>query len=75
VFSATTEYVVEITWDDGTLGGSDNDISVEVFDDSGTSLAGPITANDSTFSTEGGIGFGSNGNSTANFYYDWYRLV
>lgn len=53
-YDANTHYSVEITWDDGTLGGSAGDLTVVVTDeDAGTEVT-TISANDTTYS-DGGI--------------------
>lgn len=51
----------EVTWDDGTLGGSDNDITVAVIDnsdDSTIATVGPV--NDATHAAATGVGFDGN---------------
>jgi len=65
-----------ITWDDGTLGGSNNDITYEMFDTSGSSL-GSITANDNEHASKSGIGFTSSGPSglSTNFFVDSVKIV
>lgn len=67
--SDATWYRLEITWDDGSLGGSDNDITVDVYDDTDTNIA-TVSANDSTHATNSGIGFrGQEGG----WFWDYYH--
>lgn len=63
----------DITWDDGTLGGSDNDITMESFDSNGSSI-GSITANNSTLANETGFGFVCQ-DTTDDIYYDAAQLI
>lgn len=68
-------YEVKITWDDGTLGGSDNDITVEISDFSDGSSIGTIgPVNDSSHATNEGIGFMANDNFSTHIWYDYYHL-
>jgi len=50
-------YEVVITWDDGTLGGSDNDITISIREGVGGNEVLSSTVNDSTFANVSGIGF------------------
>ena len=53
--SADTWYKIVITWDDGTLGGSDNDITVGVEEASGSALDS-LSVNDGTYPNQTGVG-------------------
>jgi hypothetical protein len=61
-FATGTWYRVRIIWDDGTLGGNDNDITVEVYDHgTGTTpaagtLVDSVATNDDTHATQTGWG-------------------
>lgn len=68
--SDDTWYRIEITWDDGSLGGSDNDITAEVYDHGASSLIATVTGNDSTHATNTGIGFRSN---DPDVFWDFYN--
>lgn len=59
-------YYFDVQWDDGsTFGGSDNDITPAVVDNSsGTTLAS-ATANDSTHATNSGLGLGAGSSLTS----------
>lgn len=71
--SADATGYLEITWDDGTLGGSNNDISVEYVE--GGSVNGSIPpTNDTTHASHSGVGLEANANSSADHYADWYHL-
>lgn len=63
---------VVITRDDGTLGGSDNDIVTELTPRSGGTTT-TLSINDSTFADQDGIGFGGQLNDTADLYFDFYH--
>jgi len=65
---ATGWFKNRVIWDDGTLGGSDNDITYEMYDTS-DNLLGSGTLNDSTFANESGIDLqhSSNGPSYIDF--------
>jgi len=69
--SADTWYRIEVVWDDGSLGGSDNDITMRVFDDSGTQQGDTLSANDSTHANEDGIGVIVNGGSSWTAWLDY----
>lgn len=72
-YSLDTWGTITITWDDGSLGGSDNDITLE-YDEGGSTIS-TISANDSAHATNEGIGFEfTSGRSNATFWADWYRL-
>jgi len=62
----------ELTWDDGTLGGSDDDFRWEMYDTSGSSL-GTITLNDSTFASNKGHGFWHSSNGPS--YIDAIKII
>lgn len=65
-----TWYRLEITWDDGSLGGADNDITVNVYEhDTDTNIA-TVSANDATHATNTGIGFRSNAGGV---FWDFYH--
>ena len=69
--SADTWYRIEVVWDDGTLGGADNDLTMRVFDASGTQQGSTLSANDSTHATEDGIGIIANGGSSWTAWIDY----
>lgn len=56
-WSADTWYRIEITWDDGTLGGADNDITADVYQMGSSTIEASVSANDSTHSGKDGVGF------------------
>lgn len=58
-------YRIHIEWDDGTLGGSDNDIRYALYDRYGVEI-GSSSVNDSTHATGSGLGFDGNVHTTAN---------
>lgn len=64
-----TWYRFEITWDDGSLGGVDNDITVDIYDDTETLIA-TVSGNDATHATNTGIGFRS---AEAGWFWDYYH--
>jgi hypothetical protein len=73
-FSTNEWFYAEIERDDGTLGGSDNDIRIDVYrssDDLNVTQAS-IDVNTSDGATEDGIGFATA--STANLHWDYYNL-
>lgn len=74
-WQANTTYTLQIQWDDGsTFGGSDGDMSAEVFDPDGNSI-GTNSGNDTTHNGSG-IGFRSNKPSTSDdLFYDFYRIT
>lgn len=57
-FSPTsgTWYELRVTWDDGTLGGADNDITVDYRDAAADSSLATLSGNDSTHATNTGVG-------------------
>lgn len=63
--SADTWIRNEITWDDGTLGGSDGDITY-LIENTGTGNTASVTTNNTLYSS-GGVGFGSDMDTTAYF--------
>jgi hypothetical protein len=69
--SADTWYRIELVWDDGTLGGSDNDITMRVFDDGGTQQGSTLSATDSTNATKDGIGIIARGGSSWTAWFDY----
>jgi hypothetical protein len=48
---------IKLTWDDGTLGGSDNDITVDIIDPSDGSTYGSVSANNSDHASQTGVGW------------------
>jgi len=69
---------LEITWDDGTLGGVDGDISLDVYSgatgsNDGT-LVGSLSANDTDGALQGNTGIGAytGGGTTSTFYLDYW---
>lgn len=71
--SADTTGTVTITWDDGTLGGADNDVTLE-YAEGGSTIA-TVSANDSDHSGSSGVGVVGNANDSADLFWDWYRLL
>jgi hypothetical protein len=68
---------VTVTWDDGTLGGADNDITVEYVDTTDGSTITTLSANDADHATATGIGFRRRNNATSSddcHFDDWYLL-
>jgi hypothetical protein len=74
--SVDTTATVRITWDDGTLGGSDNDITMQYFE-GGTQVGSDLTTNDPSHATNDGIGFvgAANDDPDEDLYWDNYRLT
>ena len=64
-------YEIEVVWDDGTLGGSDNDITFTLYDGAGGAVIAQATANDSTYSAENGVGFVGTNQASATVYFDY----
>lgn len=54
-FSTDTWYEVELTWDDGSLGGTEDDMTVSLADMSSDTGLGSATGNDSDYASEGGV--------------------
>lgn len=73
-FSANEWYRAEFTWDDGNLGGSDNDITVEFYNSSEDKI-GTVMDNDSTHSGNSGIGMWANSTTSDNMYWDGADLL
>jgi hypothetical protein len=72
-----TWYSLRVTWDDGTLGGSDNDITVTLVQapaGSATTLAtvGPI--NDATYAGNEGVGVWANNPDNVETRFDYYHI-
>jgi len=65
---------VEIVWDDGTLGGSDNDITVRYIE-GGSQLGPDLTTNDPDHATAEGVGFTSASADSDTLWWDNYRLT
>lgn len=63
-------YRLEITWDDGTLGGADNDMTVDVYEHGTNTLIATVTGNNSVHAANTGIGFRS---QEAGWYWDYYH--
>lgn len=63
-------YRLEIVWDDGTLGGADNDLTVDVYEHATDTLIATVTGNDSTHATNTGIGFRG---QQAGWFWDYYH--
>lgn len=57
-YSLDKWYRVEVTWDDGTLGGADNDISIELIDPADDSVLQSTSTNNSDHASATGIGWG-----------------
>lgn len=70
--SADTWYEIEMVRDDGTLGGSDNDLTVSIRPVGGSQLAS-VSSNDSEYASADGIGLVGQTNSTADYYWDFYH--
>lgn len=60
---------IDVTWDDGTLGGSDGDITVEGYDSSGNAI-GSISGNSTTHG-DGGLAFSCGLASGEDAYIDY----
>jgi hypothetical protein len=70
--SADTWYRIELTWDDGTLGGSDNDHTVTLFEDAtDTQLGGTPSGNDGTLASADGIGWRHRNADNETVYADY----
>jgi len=54
--NASTWYELEVTWDDGTLGGSDNDITLNVSEGIDGPTVMTLSVNDSTHAGNSGVG-------------------
>jgi hypothetical protein len=55
-YTAGQWFRIRVVWDDGTLGGSDNDLTATLFDTTDGSQVAEISANDATFATNDGVG-------------------
>lgn len=51
-----TVLTVEVTWDDGTLGGNDNDITAKLMSDDKQTTHATVSASDSDHATKTGVG-------------------
>lgn len=62
----------DVTWDDGTLGGSQGDITVDGYDSADNAVVS-ISANDTNYAS-GGIGYEANvdTNNSGTLYTDYY---
>jgi hypothetical protein len=70
--SADTMHRFEITRDDGTLGGSDNDHTIRLYDNStGAQLGSTLTFNDSTHSSADGHALRARNGDNETFYADY----
>lgn len=74
-YPENTKIRTEVVWDDGTLGGSQGDITVTLIDTSDGSQIDTLSAND-TNHTSGGMGFNSNiADSNFRNSFDYWRIV
>lgn len=73
--SGSTWHEIRVAWDDGNLGGSDNDINVSFISDAlgSPSTEGQVTANDSTYADRSGVGVWSQNTVEAEMRFDWFR--
>lgn len=72
--SADQWYELDIVRDDGTLGGSDNDIGLMISTHPGGSQVGDtLVVNDNTHATASGVGMVGQSNDTADLYLDYYH--
>lgn len=70
-YTTNTWYEIRVRWDDGlTFGGSAGDITVDLYDDTGTNL-NTISGNDTSY-TSGGIGWGG---SDVDSGFDYNRIT
>lgn len=76
-YTAGDVLVIEVTWDDGTYGGSDNDIVARLMDSTRTTVhaeLGPV--NDATHEANSGVGCESYNDTAGNEpVMDQYRIV
>lgn len=71
--SAGTWYKFHIEWDDGTLGGTDNDIRIDIRDfDDGNTILGSTTVNNASHAANNGIGIRMNSNNDVR--WDYFHL-
>lgn len=69
-------YTIEVTWDDGTLGGSDNDITCELLNADKSTTYSTISANDSTHATQTGVGASTYDNDGTGYVdLDAYEII
>lgn len=71
--STDTTGTVRIVWDDGTLGGADNDITVS-YSEGGSELDS-LSVNDSSHATNEGVGVAVQGGTGGGRFVDYYRLL
>lgn len=70
-----TWYRIEITWDDGTLGGQNNEITVRLLTEDGTELAA-VNGVNADHAEQGGIAFRSWNSGTGDrIFWDDFRIV
>lgn len=79
VWNSNRWYALTVTWDDGTLGGADNDITVEIHEydpatDTHTYLT-EITANDSEYAANTGVFLLAYNPDGLAQYIDYYHLL
>jgi hypothetical protein len=69
-------YEIRVTRDDGTLGGSDNDIDVDIREGAGGTSVATLSANDSTHASSEGVGIFNNfaGSGSESIRYDFFHL-
>ncbi|MFD1515119.1 hypothetical protein [Halomarina rubra] len=75
-FSVGTTYEISYTWDDGTLGGSDGDLTFEVKNDDTDTVVLTLTGNDSTWDGNAGFRVYFWGDMSNNpLVWDWMHRV
>lgn len=75
-YKPDTWYRIRVVWDDGTLGGSDNDITATIYESGDSTPLASVTANDSTHSSNDGIGFEARTAATGeNVFWDYVNKV
>lgn len=75
-YTAGDVVILEVVWDDGTLGGSDNDITVTLYNSDKTTEHGSASANDSAHATNTGVGAQGYADADANeWIMDDYEIL
>ena len=75
-YTAGDWLTIEVTWDDGTLGGSDNDMTAKLMSDDKNTTHVTLTANDSTFASNTGVAIDSYlGTAGAETSVDSYEIL
>lgn len=73
--SSNTWHRIEVTWDDGTLGGSDNDITAELFEEDSETALASVSGNESEYADETGIGYDCDLRENGIICWDYWHIT